>query len=49
VGSAYNIYPLPAEVLVLGERADVVRARQTLEEAVAGGAGAGRESKRHGV
>jgi diaminopimelate decarboxylase len=36
MASTYNSRPLPAEVLVSGERAVVVRKRQTLEDLVAG-------------
>ena len=34
MGSNYNTRPLPAEVLVRGERVDVVRERQTLDDLV---------------
>ena len=34
MGSNYNTRPLPAEVLVRGDRTDVVRERQTLEDIV---------------
>lgn len=36
MGSNYNTRPLPAEILVRGDRADVVRERQTLEDIVRG-------------
>ena len=32
MASAYNSRPLPAEVMVQGDRAELVRRRQTLEE-----------------
>ncbi len=34
MGSNYNTRPLPAEILVRGDRADVVRERQTLDDLV---------------
>lgn len=34
MGSNYNTRPLPAEILVRGDRADVIRLRQTLEDLV---------------
>ena len=34
MGSNYNTRPLPAEILVRGDRADVIRERQTLEDIV---------------
>lgn len=36
MGSNYNSRPLPAEILVRGARADVVRARQTFDDLVRG-------------
>ncbi len=36
MASNYNSRPLPAEVLVDGDRADLVRARQSLEDLIAG-------------
>lgn len=36
MGSNYNTRPLPAEILVRGDRADVIRLRQTLEDIVRG-------------
>jgi len=36
MASNYNSRPLPAEVLVRGKRADVIRKRQTLADLIAG-------------
>ncbi len=36
MGSNYNTRPLPAEILVRGDRADVIRLRQTLDDLVRG-------------